>query len=133
MDIIFVFMKILLISFLVSISFVNLQEINVEALKKDTSLIQYKKIANEIMIGIKTEKYKLPTNLSEIKNEIAKNPSRDLMIKLFKEGGMTNAEEYLDKVSQQGSFFLEFMKKHPEITKLDQKTKLELMTKLLTN
>lgn len=127
------FMKTFLTSLLFTLSVFYFQQIDINALKKDTSLIQYKKISSEILDDIKSRKYIFPANAQEILKGLEKNPSREQTIKLFKEGGMANVEEYFDKVSQQGKYMFEFMRNHPELAKMERKALTELLVKLISN
>lgn len=126
-------MKIFLTSLFLTLSVFHFQQIDVNELKKDTSLIQYKKITAELLDDIKSKKYTFPANAQEILKGLEKAPSRELAIKLFKEGGMANAEEYFDNVSQQGKYMFEFMRKHPELAKMERKALTELLVKLISN
>ena len=106
------------------------QQIDIEKLKKDPIMIQYKKVFNELKEGSKSRKYKL-TNDPNLQKEFAANPSKEGMIKVLKGKGMVNAEEYVEKVFLQTSLMFQFLKKNPEITKLDQQKKMEVLNKLL--
>jgi hypothetical protein len=119
-----------LVFFIISIP--QQQTIDIAKLKKDPILIEYKKILNELKDVSNSRKYKIPVDL-ELSKDLAANPTKEGMIKVFKKRGMVNAEEYVDKVSLQTSLMFEFMKKHPEISKLDQKKKMEVLKELLLN
>jgi hypothetical protein len=108
------------------------QQIDINKLKKDPILIEYKKILNELKSFSNSRKYKLPLD-PELSKDLAANPTKEGMIIVLKKRGMENAEEYVDKISLQTSLMFEFMKKHPEISKLDQKKKLEVLKELLLN
>lgn len=107
------------------------QIIDIEKLKKDPKLIEFKKINNEIKEGIISKKYKLPPNTAIIQKELANNPSKELLKKRYKESGMKNAEEYLDKMYLQSTLMTDFLKKHPELTKLEQQKRTQILMKLL--
>jgi len=124
-------MKFLLATFLLFANLSFLQEIDINALKKDPTLIQYKKIFNEMKDAAVTGKYKLPSNAAEIQREISKSPSKQNMKKLYRKAGMKNADEYIDKLFLQSTLMVEFLKKHPEITRLEQQKRLEVIGKLL--
>jgi hypothetical protein len=119
-----------LVFFIISIP--QQQTIDIAKLKKDPILIEYKKILNELKDVSNSRKYKIPLDL-ELSKDLAANPTKEGMIKVFKKRGMVNAEEYVDKISLQTSLMFEFMKKHPEISKLDQKKKMEVLKELLLN
>lgn len=124
-------MKFLLATFLLFANLAFQQEIDINALKKDPIMIQYKKILNELKDASATRKYKLPANVAEIQRELAKNPSKENMKKLYKEAGMKNADEYVDKLYLQSTLMVDFLNKHPEIMKLGQQQKFEIIGKLL--
>lgn len=106
------------------------QQIDINILKKDPILVEYKKILNELKDVSNTRKYKLPVD-SELSKDLAANPTKEGMLKVLKKRGMVNAEEYVNKISLQTSLMFEFMKKHPELLKLDQKKQMEIFIKLL--
>lgn len=106
------------------------QEINVPALKKDPLMIAYKKVFNELRDASISRKYKLP-NDHNLRKDFAANPSKEGMTKVLKARGMVNAEEYVNKIFLQNSLMFEFLKKHPEISKQDQKKKMEILAPLL--
>ena len=106
------------------------QQVDVNTLKKDPIMIEYKKVFNELKEASISRKYKLP-NDPNLQKEIAANPSKEGMIKVLKEKGMINADEYVNKIFLQNSLMFQFLKKHPEITKLNQNKKMEVFGKLL--
>lgn len=124
-------MKILIIYLHIFFSFSHLQSINIAQLKKDPIMIEYKKVFNELSDPLMMRKYKLPVNALELQKELAKNPSKENMKKLYKEAGMKNADEYVDKIFLQTTLMVQFLKKHPEIGKLAIKERMDLLTKLL--
>ncbi|RZJ80574.1 MAG: hypothetical protein EOO47_07155 [Flavobacterium sp.] len=97
---------------------------------KEIGLIQYKKVFSELKNAALNRKYRLPRDLN-LNKELANNPTKEAMTTLLKEKGMINAEEFVNKLFLQTTLMFEFIKKHPEIAKLDTKTKMELLTKLL--
>ena len=113
---------------LLSLTFLFLiQIIDFVKLKNDPILKEYKKTQNLILDGLNSKKYKLPTNLTELKEK----PTKENMIKVYKEGGMSNAEEYVDLIQKQNKLMFVFIKNHPELLKLDQKKQMEIFIKLL--
>lgn len=106
------------------------QEIDINALKKDSVLIGYKKVMIELREAAASNKYKVPKDPSYQK-EIAANPSKENMVKVLKAHGVINAEEYVDKIFLQTKLMFDFLKKHPEISKLDPKKKLEVISQLI--
>ena len=109
----------------------NLQTIDINKLKKDPIMIEYKKVFNDLMDASMTRKYQMPPNAMKLQKKLAKNPSKENMKKLYKDAGMKNSDEYVDKIFLQTTLMFQFLKKHPEIAKLDQKAKMELLQKLL--
>ncbi len=107
------------------------QQIDIEKLKKDPILIEYKKVFDDLKDSLMTRKYQLPKNAIELQKELAKNPSKENMKKLYKSAGMTNADEYVDKIHLQTTLMFQFLQRHPEISKLEQKQKIEILNKLL--
>lgn len=119
--------------FLISILFLLTgfyQQIDIVALKKDPIMIQYKKVYNELKAAPVSGKYKLPKD-PNLQKELAANPTKEGMTRILKEKGMINAEEYVDKIILQTSLMFEFLKKHPELSKLNQQKKVEIFSKLL--
>ncbi len=116
--------------FLISIALITApflhQEIDIEALKKDPVMIQYKKVMNELM----DLKYRVPRD-PNIMKKFVKNPTKENMKKLFYGAGMKNADEYVDKMFLQTALMFNFLKKHPEITKLDALKRQELIKTLI--
>ncbi len=102
------------------------QEIDINALRKDPTLIQYKKLMIELMNG----DYRTPRD-PNIMKEFGKNPTKENMKKLYKDAGMKNASEYVDKMYLRTSLMFDFLKKHPEISKLDAAKKQEVLKALL--
>ena len=111
-------------------SFISQQEINVDALKKDPVLIQYKKVMIELKDGIASNQYKLPKNVNYQK-EMYTSPTKENMVKVLKGYGMINAAEYVDKIFLQTKLMFNFLKKHPELSKLDLKKRSEIISKLI--
>lgn len=107
------------------------QDIDINSLKKDTTLIKYKKVMLDLKSGLLEKRYQLPPNIAQMQKEFIANPTKEFMKKKLKENGMANADEYVDKVFLQTSLMLEFLKKHPELTKLEPKSKSEVFSKLL--
>lgn len=122
-------MKIFLIKIALLLNLV-LQQINIENLKKDPVLIQYKKVMNELKDGQLNRRYILPTN-PDVMKSFYSNPTKENMKKVLKVEGMKNADEYVDKVFLQTTLMFKFLKKHPEISKLERQKKQELIRKLI--
>jgi len=106
------------------------QQIDLNALKKDTVLVQYKNVMKELSAGSVSKRYQLP-NDANIMKEMAQNPTKEGMKKLLNAKGMANADEYVDKLFLQTTLMFTFLQKHPEISRLDPKKKQELIDKLL--
>lgn len=122
-------MKIFLINIIIALSFF-FQQINIEVLKKDPVIIQYKKVMNELREGQLNRRYVFP-NDPEIIKSFSSNPSKENLKKLLNDKGMKNANEYVDKMFLQTTLMFEFLKKHPEISKLEASKKQELIRKLI--
>lgn len=125
-------MKLFLISTITLFIFTSgySQQVDINALKKDPIMIQYKKIFNELKEASIKGTYKLP-NDPNLAKEFAANPSKEGMIKVLKSKGMINADDYVNKVFLQNSLMFQFLLKNPGISKLDQAKKIELLGKLL--
>ena len=124
-------MKTIIISlFLFFSPFTYQQEIDINALRKDPVMIQYKKVMKESMEAIENNRYKLPKDKSYQK-EISANPTKENMIKVLKKNGVVNAEEYVESIFLQTTLMFSFLKKHPELSKLDPKKKSEIISKLI--
>ena len=108
------------------------QEIDIESLKKDPIIIQYKKVHKDLQDASISRKYKLP-NDPNLQKEFAANPTKEGMIKVLKAKGMVNAEEYVDKLFLQTTLMFQFLQKHPEISKLELQKKTEVLGKLLVD
>ena len=106
-------------------------KIDVNLLRNDTTLLKYKKIQKELSDGLLYKKYKLPANYAEIRKTVSYKPSKELMISSLRDAGMDNAEEYVGKIFEQTKLMFEFLTKHPELKKLDSKTKFDIIGKLL--
>ena len=122
-------MKIFLVKITLILNFV-FQQINIETLKRDPILIQYKKVMNELREGQLNRRYVLP-NDPEVMKSFSSNPSKENLKKLLNDKGMKNANEYVDKMFLQTTLMFEFLKKHPEISKLEANKKQELVRKLV--
>lgn len=91
---------------------------------------QYKKVMNELKDGQLNRRYILPTN-PDVMKSFYSNPTKENMKKVLKVEGMKNADEYVDKVFLQTTLMFKFLKKHPEISKLERQKKQELIRKLI--
>ncbi|GAB1463123.1 hypothetical protein [Pedobacter sp.] len=122
-------MKIFLIKLTLVLS-VFFQQINIDILKKDPILIKYKQLMNDLKEGQLNRRYVLPNNPNVMKSFYS-NPTKENMKKILNAEGMENANEYVDKIFLQTTLMFEFLKKHPEISKLENKKKQELIRELL--
>ena len=107
------------------------QRIDLELLKKDPIMIEYKKAMKNIRSGIVEKRYQLPSNALELQKEFTKNPTKENMKTLYLNAGMKNANEYVDQIFLQTTLMIDFLKKYPEITRLEQQAKIDLLKKLL--
>ena len=94
-------------------------------------MIEYKKAMNNIKNGLMEKRYQLPSNALELQKEFTKNPTKENMKKLYLNAGMKNADEYVNQIFLQTTLMIDFLKKYPEITRLEQQAKLDLLKKLL--
>ena len=85
---------------------------------------------NELREGQLNRRYVLP-NDPEVMKSFSSNPSKENLKKLLNDKGMKNANEYVDKMFLQTTLMFEFLKKHPEISKLEANKKQELVRKLV--
>lgn len=106
------------------------QQVDIKSLKKDPILIEYKKIMGEISDGTISRRYVFPKDKLD-QATLTTNPSKENMKKVLKEKGMANADEYVDKIFLQTTLMFQFLKKHPEISKLDPNKKREVINQLL--
>lgn len=120
-------MKILL-NVILAFSFVLYQEIDIKELKKDPVLIECRKAQKELIDGMITKKYQLPKNIS--REQIKNNRSKASLIKLYKDAGMKNAEEYFNLQEKSTTLMISFLKKHPELKKLDPAKRKETLKAL---
>ncbi len=123
----------ILFSFCIFLIFSIFQDIDINELKKDPKFIEVKKVMNEIKNGTISGRYKLPSDAPALQKELAKNPSKENMKGLYKKAGMANSDEYVDKLYLQSSLMIEFIKRHPELSKLNAKAKNEIVMKLFVN
>ena len=96
-------MKITLIFLFNILTYLLFQQIDISALKKDPVLMEYKKVMRELMNATASRRYQLPRD-PNIMKEFAKNPTKENMKKLYKDAGMKNADEYVDKIFLQTTY-----------------------------
>lgn len=123
-------MKHFLINITIALSFFFQQQIDVAALKKDPVLIQYKQIMDDIREGQISHKYVLP-NDPQVMKSFGSNPTKENLKKLLNEKGMKNANEYVDKIFLQTKLMFDFLKKHPELSRINANKKQEIIRQLL--
>lgn len=107
------------------------QSVDIDKLKKDATLIEYKKITNEIKQGLISKRYKMNSNFALAMQQLGKNPSPEQMKVKLKDAGMTNSDDFVDKLFRQTSLMTKFLKSHPEIGKLDNTARMEIIKQLL--
>lgn len=70
-------------------------------------------------------------NDPDLVKSISSNPTKENMKKLLSQKGIKNADEYVGKIYLQTTLMFDFLKKHPEISKLEAKNKQELIRQLM--
>lgn len=105
------------------------QDIDISILKKDPLLIEYKKVQKSLIDGITSRKYELPKNL-QLQQRASANPSKEALIKLYKDAGMKNAEEYVNLMAKQNALMMDFLKKHQELKKLDVEKRRQILIEI---
>jgi hypothetical protein len=119
-----------LINITIALSLFFQQQIDVAALKKDPIIIQYKYIMDDIREGQISRKYVLP-NDPQVMKSFGSNPTKENLKKLLNDKGMKNANEYVDKMFLQTKLMFDFLKKHPELSKLDANKRQQIIRQLL--
>ncbi|MCJ0743774.1 hypothetical protein [Pedobacter montanisoli] len=116
------------VNVILAFSFALFQEIDVKELKKDPVFIECRKAQKELIDGMITKKYQLPKNIS--REQIRNNRNKASLIKLYKDAGMKNAEEYFNLQEKCSMLMISFLKKHPELQKLDSQKRKETLKAL---
>ena len=104
-------MKILFSCFIILLLSIFTQEIDIAALKKDPIMVEYRKVFAALKKENTEKKYNFPANYAELQKEFRANPSKDYMKKRLKENGMTNADEFVDKITLQTTLMFTFLKR----------------------
>lgn len=109
------------------------QEIDIQKLKTDPTIIKLKKLNKELMDGTISKYYQLPKNYQEIRKSYGTSPTKEQLIKSLKQNGMAHADEYIEKLFMQTELMKEFLAKNPSIVKMDNIEKAKLFQSLLMN
>jgi DNA-binding transcriptional regulator GbsR (MarR family) len=124
-------MAVILTSILCFFTFTFHQTIDAEKLKKDPVLMEYKKVSKEIREGIVKKKYSIPKNFYQLMQELGENSNSKAIEKKLTDAGMKNAGEFLEKITRQENLMKAFLKKHPEIQKMEPLARQQLIVNIL--